>query len=130
MLDYIEKDEEASVVWRFKKILSHEGPLNHNHPSYNGSSYNVQLEWENGEITSEPLNVIAADDPVTCAIYARENGLLDRPGWKRFKALARRQKKFTRLVNQNKLRSYNTAPKFRYGVEVPRDYKHAMRLDE
>jgi len=33
------------------------------------------IEWENGEITSEPLTIIAADDPVTCAIYAKENGL-------------------------------------------------------
>jgi hypothetical protein len=28
------------------------------------------MEWENGEITEEPLAIIAADDPVTCAIYA------------------------------------------------------------
>ena len=29
----------------------------------------------------EPLDVIAADDPVTCTIYAKEKGLLDEPGW-------------------------------------------------
>jgi len=40
------------------------------------------IEWENGEITSEPLTLIAADNPVTCAIYAKENGLLDLDGWK------------------------------------------------
>jgi hypothetical protein len=36
------------------------------------------IEWENGEITQEPLRVIAADDPISCAIYASENGLLDK----------------------------------------------------
>ena len=41
-------------------------------------------EWENGEVTYEPLNVIAADDPVTCAIYARENKLLNQDGWRHF----------------------------------------------
>ena len=88
------------------------------------------VEWENGEKTEEPLNVIAADDPVTCAIYARENNLLHLQGWKRFKGIARRTKKFTRMVNQAKLRSYNTAPRYQYGFEVPRNYAHALRLDE
>ena len=88
------------------------------------------IEWENGEITAEPLRAIAADDPVTCAIYARENGLLETPGWTRFKKIAAREKKFVRMVKQAKLRSFNTAPRYKYGFEVPRDYAHAMRLDE
>ena len=42
-------------------------------------SYNQlleHLERETGEITFEPLSIIAADDPVTCAAYAKENDLL------------------------------------------------------
>jgi hypothetical protein len=130
MLDYISREEEDPIVWKFRWITAHQGPLTPDHPDYNGSRYNIMIEWENGEITSEPLTVIAADDPVTCAIYAKEKGLLNEPGWKRFKGIAKRQKKFTRMVNQAKLRSYNTAPKYKYGFEVPRDYKHAKRLDE
>jgi hypothetical protein len=42
------------------------------------------VEWENGEITTEPLLVIAANNPVTCAVYAREYDLLDVEGWKHF----------------------------------------------
>jgi len=45
----------------------------------------VQVKWENGEVTYNPLDVIAADDPVTCAVYARDNDLLEQPGWKCFK---------------------------------------------
>ena len=91
VLDYLSRDD-GEVVWKFKKISSHQGPLKPDHPDYKGSTYNVTVEWENGEVTSEPLSVIAADTPVTCAIYARENGLLDTPGWKRFKRIARREK--------------------------------------
>ena len=40
-------------------------------PDWKGSKYNVQVEWETGEITFEPLSIIAADDPVTCAAYVR-----------------------------------------------------------
>ncbi len=106
LLDYLTKDEDNQVVWKFKCIVSHQGPLSAGHPDYNNSSYNIMIEWENGEITSEPLSVIAKDDPVTCAIYAKENGLLDTPGWKRFKGIAKRDKKFIRIVNQAKLRSF------------------------
>ena len=61
-------------------VTVHEGPLKPSDPSYKGSKYNIIIKWENGEITSEPLTIIAADDPVTCAIYAKENGLLDLDG--------------------------------------------------
>jgi hypothetical protein len=88
------------------------------------------LEWENGETTFEPLTVIAADDPVTCAIYARDNNLLETAGWKRFKGIAKREQKLTRMINQAKLRSYRTSPKYAYGYEVPKSYRHALKLDE
>ena len=85
ILDYINKQEEEdgeqAIVWKFKRIAAHEGPLRKGDPGYNGSKYNVLIEWENGEQTYEPLDTIAADDPVTCAIYAKENGLLEEPGW-------------------------------------------------
>jgi hypothetical protein len=42
-------DEENTIVWSFKRITA------------------LMLEWENGEIMSEPLVLIAADDPITCA---------------------------------------------------------------
>ncbi len=129
IMDYINKDSEQEVFWRFKRISSHQGPLSPGHPDYNGSTYNVQVEWENGEITFEPLGIIAADDPVSCAVYAREHGLLDTPGWKRFKRIAKREKVLRRAVNQAKIRSYNTAPRFKYGYELPRNYEHAKFLD-
>ena len=34
----------------------------------------------NGDIIKEPLNKIAADDPVSCAIHSRENSLLGKKG--------------------------------------------------
>ena len=78
---------------------------------------------------AEPLTMIAADDPMTCAIYAREKGLLDEPDWKRFKGIAKRDKKMPRQVNQENVQSFGSTPKYQYGYEVPQDYVHAMRLD-
>lgn len=130
LLDYLAKDKDNDIVWKFKRIVSHQGPLTSNHPDYNGSIFNLTIEWENGETTNEPLQVIAKDDPVTCAIYGKDNGLLDLPGWKQFKSIAKRQKKFTRMVNQAKLKSFNNAPKFKNGFEIPRTYEQGVRFDE
>ena len=54
--------------------------------------YNVLVEWETGEKTYEPLSVLTANDPVTCATYFKENDLLHNDGWKRFRHLAKRDK--------------------------------------
>ena len=69
-------------------IIGHQGPLLASDPDWKGSKYNVQVEWETGEFTFEPLSIIAADDPVTCAAYAKENDLLALEGWHRFRSLA------------------------------------------
>ena len=76
ILEYITKNEEQddnqAIVWKLKHIAGHQGPIKKGDPGYNGSKFNVLVEWETGESTYEPLDVIAADDPVTCAIYAKE----------------------------------------------------------
>lgn len=92
--------------------------------------YNVMVEWESGEITTVPLEVLAKDDPVACAIYAKENQLLEKPGWKRFKGIAKQVKRYFRMVKQAKLRSFHQATKFKYGVEIPCNYVDAIRLDK
>ena len=95
ILELLEQKDEDTVERRFKCIKAHEGPLATNQPNCKGSKHNVMIEWENGEITSEPLSIIGADD--------RDNALLDELGWTRFKRLAKREKKLLRLTNQAKL---------------------------
>jgi hypothetical protein len=38
--------------------------------------------------TYEPLDIIIRDDPVTLAIHAKKNILLDKSAWKRLKHVA------------------------------------------
>jgi hypothetical protein len=88
LMDYIEKDEQqhqdedGNGFWNFKHIVGHGRHFRTSGPEYKGSRYNVLVEWENGEIMSEPLNVFGKDDPVTCAVYAHERGLLEEERWK------------------------------------------------
>jgi hypothetical protein len=78
----------------------------HSEKDYKGSMNNVLVEWETGETTYVPLDLIANNDPVTCAQYAKNNCFLDTPGWKRFKRYAKNQTKVERMINQTKLRSF------------------------
>ena len=82
LLNHIEDDfEDKGNVWKFKSISLHQGPLTVNSPYYKGSWFDVLFqEWETGEQTYEPLLIVAADDPVTCAIYAKKNNLLKEEG--------------------------------------------------
>ena len=68
--------------------------------------------WESGEITHEPLDMVTKDNPFTCAVYSKENNLLDTSGWKRCRPIVKREKKMLRMVNQAKLRSCHCTPKY------------------
>ena len=69
------------VLFKFRAIIGHQGPLKTTDLYWKGSKYNVQVEWETGEIAFEPLFVSAADDPVICAAYAKQSDLLALEGW-------------------------------------------------
>ena len=136
IVDFIEQDDTWDGVWKFRRIIKHERVWK-GHPRYMGSSWNLLLEWESGEISWQPLhrvdkNGIYDTDPVTVAIYAKENDLLDTPGWKLpgMKKIAKTQKRLIRRANQAKLHSFRTRPIYMYGFQVPRNHQQAMQLDE
>ena len=136
IVDYIEKDDSWDGVWRFEKILDHQ-KVKSGDANYRGSGTNCLVLWTTGEQTWEPLWVrgekrgLWIDDPVTVAIYASDNGLLDTPGWKLpgLKKMAKTQKKLVRLANKAKLHSFRSKPLFMYGFQVPRNHAEAMELD-
>ena len=60
--------------------------------------------------------MIATDDPITCAEYASDNGLLDTLGWKRLQKFARNKKKLDRMVKQARLRRICRDPIYKFGI--------------
>ena len=134
ILDHIERDNsevenDTEMLYKFRRIAAHQGPLRPTDKEYKGSMYNVLVEWETGETTYEPLDMIASDDPVTCAEYAMKHNLLDTSGWKRFRRYAKNEKKLNRMINQAKLQSYRREPFWKFGVLVPRTHAQAVELD-
>ena len=61
--------------------------------------------------------------------YAKDNNLLEEPGWKQFRCLVKNDKTFKRLVNQAQLKSIRRSTVYKYGFEVARSHAHAMQLD-
>ena len=84
-MDHLEQADEQDnfmdqELYRFIAIIGHKGLLKATDPNWKGSKWDVQIEWETGEITFGPLSVIAADDPITCAAYAKEKNLYNLDG--------------------------------------------------
>jgi hypothetical protein len=135
LMGYIEKDEQqhqdedGNAIWKFKRVIGHEGPFRPSNPEYKGSRYNVLVEWENGEITSEPLSIFGKDNPVTCAVYAHEHRLLEEEGWKQFRAIAKREQKMLCMVNQSHIKATRNTPRYKFGYRIPRNYNEAILFD-
>ena len=114
-------EEEDDHAWSFEAILDHRQKKH--------GIFEILVLWTTGEETWEPLTWIGSQDPITIAKYAKEHGLLDQAGWKRYKRYVDKDKKFIRMVQQIHAVKSRSEPKIKFGVEVPRNYNDAMRLD-
>ena len=108
LMEYLEDNTDTGQVehgfYKFNCIKDHRGPHTSSDPESLGSSYNLLMEWETGEITWEPLSNIIASDPYTCAIYAKRYGSLNTPGWKLLKRHARTARSLIRTLKKSKYR--------------------------
>ena len=134
LLEHLENAQDHDMgmdqeLYRFRAIIGHQGPLLVSDPDRKESKYNIQVEWETGEITFEPLSIIAADDPVTCAAYAKENDLLALEGWCRFRSLPKKAKVLARAIKQSKIRQVRRSQTYMFGYLIPRNYMEAMQFD-
>ena len=133
LMEYLEDKTDNGPLedglYRFKSIKDHKGPYTSSDPEYNGSSYNLLIEWETGEHTWEPLSNIIASDPYTCTVYAKEHDLLNTPGWKLLKRHARTARRLIRTLKKSKYRQAKAPRKYKHRWEVPRDYAHVLQLD-
>jgi hypothetical protein len=114
----------------FKEIIGHQGPLIPQDKLYKGSRYNVLIDWDYGEDTYEPLHIISADDPVSCALSAKKNGLINMPGWKWFKRFVDNEKMIETIINRAKMLTYELNTKFKYGFMEPNSHQEAVMLDK
>jgi hypothetical protein len=75
------------------------------------------------------LDIFAKDYPMSCAEYAKCNGLLDTLDWKRYCHLAKNGKNVERMVNQANLNSYQQESFWKFGFLVPHMHGQANEID-
>ena len=82
ILDYIEwnHEEQGGIYWKFRRFIGHQ-KVKKGDKDYKGSSWNLMIEWEDGERSEEPLTLFFADAPYEVAEYALKNYLLCTDGW-------------------------------------------------
>ena len=134
LMDYIQKgtdgEEDLDLLFKFKDILAHQGPLESTDPNHKGSKYNVMVEWEPGEVTYEPLILISKKDPINCAVYAKKRDLLDTTGWNHPKRHAKISKRPIRAVKQSRIHQVRASARYQHGFQVPKDFNDAISLDK
>ena len=121
-------NEFSDDLLTFRALIGNQGSLKPTDPNWKGCKYNVLADWETGEKTYEPLSVLVADEPVTGAIYAKENDLLHIDGWQ--SNHAKRDKTLPRPVIQSRIRQARRTKKYMFGYLIPRSYKEALEFDK
>jgi hypothetical protein len=135
ILGYIIRDKNevpnfTKQLFKFWRITAHQGPLRTSDKDYKGSTFNVLVKCETGETTYKPLDLIASDDPVTCAEYSKRHSLLEIPVWKRFRRYSKKEKEMHRIVNQAKIEHFRRDPFWKIGILEPRTHLQALELDK
>jgi hypothetical protein len=120
------QERGETVAWTYSKISGHQ-PMKPKDKDYKGSCFNVQVEWDTGETTWEPLNEMIKADCVTLYMYAKDNDLLMVPGWKKLHRMGRNIKIMKRMINTGKARKNEI--RYKFGVRLPRNVKEAHMLD-
>jgi hypothetical protein len=115
--------------YQYNKLTNHKGPLKKGDPGWKHCSWNVEVEWVNGEHTYETLDKMIGIDKEMCYRYAKENNLIGTPGWGKLNAMDRKMKLIERNVNMASIKSSCFSPIYQYGIRVPRNHKEAVFLD-
>ena len=137
LMDYIQKGtdgaEDPDSLFKFRDIVTHQGPLESIDPDQKGSKYNVMVEWESGEVTYEPLTLISKENPISCAVYAKKHDLLDTTRWNHPKRHAKISKRLIRAVKQSRIRQVRASARYQHGFQVPENsnthWQDAMDLE-
>jgi hypothetical protein len=133
LCDLIEDTMTNDGEWKFERVIKIR-----KRPKPGGrKSQKVEMalmQWSSGERTwSEVEDLIKQGHQYTLIEYAESHPeLYRREFWKKLRPKAKNIDRVLRMANQARLRSFRDAPRYKYGVEVPRDhdYQHALELDE
>ncbi len=110
----------------FKDIIGNRKVLN---KKKDGPEWQIKVIRNNDEETWEPMHLLRKDDPLSLVQYAHDNNLINQIGLSN----TRDSSKIVRLITKvNALKAQNDKArnKFKFGIQVPDDPRHAHLLDK
>ncbi len=117
-------EEDGNQVFTFSKISGHRKRR---------QKWEVKVEWDGHGFapTWEPLSTMRKADPITLAMYARDQNLVNTNGWKWARNIKVDGTKMIRTAKRiSKVKKKFGQIKYKFGVQVPRDAEEALKLDE
>jgi hypothetical protein len=122
-----ELDNDATT-WRCVHIPSHKVVVHHSSTMRRRIIF-VCAEWMNGGASWVQLQAMLTHDPFVLIQYASDNELTSQTGWKWVLKMVSDTSKMATVVKSHHTAVKN-APKYKFGIEVPRNVRHALQLDE
>ena len=119
-----ECEEQDAHIWSPESILSHKITKN----EHGNKEVRLKIQWTDGDKAMVKLEDLRFQYPLMCMQYGLDNKLLDLPGWEWVKSFIEEDDRFS-LINRM-IMAAQTAPKYKFGVEVAKSPKHALELDE
>ena len=116
-------DESGEKLWTFESITGHKKEK---------GVWIVDVLWDDGSTSWEPLTTMKTSDPVTVAQYALNKNLTDLHGWRWAKDYMPdgRTIRLLRRVLTVARRKARSAPVYKFGHKVPRNTRQAYEFDK
>jgi hypothetical protein len=108
--------------WKIEKIIKHIVKTN----SDGTKNIYCKIKYYDGDFAYHTMDSLKNEDPIILAKYGIENNLTKFPEWDWVKHYIR-QNPVRNVLTTVLIASTGTGPKYKFGVEVPRNVKHAFR---
>ena len=116
MLQWCKQDKDKGEFFR---LVAMEG---HRKQASAKGGWQVLVRWASGLTGWNNLSDTFDGDPITLALHAKKNNLLELPSWRRCKRYAKQEKVIGRMINQVCLKHFRNRPRYKYGIQVPRNH--------
>ena len=95
-------------------------------PIITTKGWDLKVTWKDGTSTWVPLSILKNSEPLLVARYAKTVGIQNEPAYKWW--VSHTLKKQSRLIS--KLKTLYHKDNLQYGLEVPKNYTEAIKLDD
>ena len=123
-INVLDQEEEDDHIWKPQEIVSHKMVKD----KHGKLMLKLKIRFKDGDKSWLMLDDLKCQEPIMCIKYAQEHNLLEKQGWEWIGDFMEIDENMNGL--NRTILAAQTAPKFKFGIEVARSPKHALELDK